>query len=50
MWKSWKSENNQPEEEEIVGLSGKDESAETIVDSPATHKSIVMLVILVHFY
>lgn len=50
MWESWKSENNHPEEEKIVSLSGKDEPVETIFDGPATDKSIVMLVILVHFY
>lgn len=50
MWKSWKGENNQPEEEKIVGLSGKDESAKTVFDSLATHKSIVTLFFSVHFY
>lgn len=47
---AWKCENNQPEEEKVVGLSGKDESAKIVFDSPATHKSTVMLFFLVHFY
>ena len=50
VWERWKYENNQPEEEKIVGLSGQDESAETIFDSPATHKSVITFFLLVHFY